>query len=139
MGKRRQMVLQYIQRLLRLCASKATKNTNTANMHRQWKLTVRTVAQPWQHTQTSYMLTVCRHVVSPGSSVCNFNCSTDKTRMVDSNVTATVQTSHDNTQKNQAYSTHSRWRTQRRTHRNVFNSMTSITFFNHSAAGCFFK
>lgn len=31
---------------------KVTKNTNTANMHRQWKLTVRTVAQPWHQTQT---------------------------------------------------------------------------------------
>lgn len=31
---------------------RVTKNTNTANMHRQWKLTVRTVAQPWHQTQT---------------------------------------------------------------------------------------
>lgn len=81
MGERRQTVLQYVQRLLRLCASKATKNTNTANMHRQWKLTVRPVAQPWHHIRTSYMLTVCRHVVSPGSSVSHFICSTDETRM----------------------------------------------------------
>lgn len=44
------------------------------------KLTVRTVAQPWHQTRTSYMLRVCRYVVSPGSSVFHFICSTDETR-----------------------------------------------------------
>lgn len=58
---------------------------NTANMHRQWKLTVNSqnrvaMTQPRYHTQTSYILTVSLqpHCLLERSSISHFSCSTQK-------------------------------------------------------------
>lgn len=85
---------------------------NTANMHHQWKLTVRTEWQWHSHgyrTQTSYISTVSLqpHCLLERSSNAHFSCSTQKQGRWTSDVTVTVQTPM-RTDRNKAYITHSR-------------------------------
>lgn len=85
---------------------------NTANMHRQWKLTVNSqnivaMTQPRYRTQTSYILTVSLQThCLPELNTSRLPQHTE-TRTVDSDVTAAVQTPM-RTDRNKAYSTHSR-------------------------------
>lgn len=101
-------LLQYIQILLRPSASKGTKHKNTANMHRQWKLTVNSqnrvaMTQPQYRTQT-------RDIFNSQSSGEELNTSHllqhTQTRTVASDVT--VQTPMRTDRKKRAHSTHSR-------------------------------
>lgn len=86
---------------------------NTANMHRQWKLTVNSqnrvaMTQPRYRTQTSYILTVSRHTVfwrgaqSLTSPAAHRN--KDSGQWCNSN----SPNSHEDRQKQGVYSTHGR-------------------------------
>lgn len=110
-----------------------THKKKTANMHHQWKLTVNSqnrVVQPQHRTQTDYILTVSPqpHCLLERSSISHFFLAH---RNKDGGQRCSSPNSHDSRQKNKAFSTHSRWCTQGRTHRNV--STPRQAFLNHSA------
>lgn len=87
---------------------------NTANMHRQWKLTVNSqnrvaMTKPQYRTQTSYIFNSQSAATLSSGEELNISLLLQhtETRTVDSDVTVTVQTPT-RTDRNKAYSTHGR-------------------------------
>lgn len=83
--KRRDTAAVHTETAQAKCIKGHEKHKNTANMHRQWKLTVNSqnrvaMTKPRYRTQTSYILTVSLQprCLLERSSISHFSCSTQK-------------------------------------------------------------